>query len=60
VTRRREYLVLYRQRLSAKELRYVRTMHPVSIDEVTPGGWTRTLLAPKKPKANREESCCKG
>jgi hypothetical protein len=43
VTRRREYLVTYRQRLSAKELRYVRTMCPTRIEEITPAGWTRTV-----------------
>jgi hypothetical protein len=60
VTRRREYLVLYRLRLTPQELRAVRS-HAISIDEVVElGGWTRTLLAPKKPKTNREESCCNG
>ena len=41
VTERREYLVTYRQRLTARELAYVRTMAPTRIIEVTPDGWTR-------------------
>jgi hypothetical protein len=56
----REYAVTYSVRLTPEELRAVRS-YAISIDEVVePGGWTRTLLAPRQPKTNREESCCNG
>ena len=40
---RRYYVVTYRQRLNARELAYVKTMRPLSIEETTPAGWTRRV-----------------
>jgi len=46
---RRYYVVTYRQRLNARELAYVKTMRPLSIEEITPAGWTRRVPGRGKP-----------
>jgi len=47
--RRTEYITTYRQRLSLKELAYVKIIRPLSIEEITPAGWTRRVPGRGKP-----------
>ena len=50
---RKVYVVTYRQRLNAKELAYVRSMRPLSIEEQTPAGWTRRVPTGKGKRGAR-------